>query len=192
MVTENTNHDELDLLARLEALLFVAPGMVTKKQLASALEISTREIEQGLDRLQKTLEGRGIRLQIHRGEIQLTSAPEAGELVHKFLELEATSRLSKAALETLAIIAYEQPVTRPHIDSIRGVNSDGVMRTLISKELTEEAGRAEGPGRPILYITTPEFLGHFGLASLDELPQLELPETESITGGETARQLLKD
>lgn len=192
MVKESTNHEELDHLARIEALLFVAPATVTKSQLAVTLEITTREVDKWLDGLEQSYAGRGIRLQRHRGEIQLTSAPEAGKLVQKFLELEATSRLSKAALETLAIIAYEQPVTRPHIDSIRGVSSDGVMRTLLSKGLTEEAGRTEGPGRPILYVTTPEFLGHFGLSNLDQLPQLSLPETQATDGDDSQRELLKD
>ena len=89
------------------------------------------------------------------------------------LELETTSTLSQAALETLSIIAYQQPITRPQIDSIRGVNSDGVLRTLLNKGLIDDVGRAEGPGRPILYSTTTEFLKYFGLSSYEELPPLE-------------------
>ena len=85
------------------------------------------------------------------------------------------SRLSRAALEALAIVAYQQPVTRPGVDAVRGVNSDGVIKSLLSKGLLQEAGRAEGPGRPILYGTTPQFLQHFGLNSLSELPLLNLP-----------------
>jgi segregation and condensation protein B len=108
--------------------------------------------------------------------VQLTTAPETAEAIERFLGLEATSHLSRAALETLAIIAYQQPVTRPQVDSVRGVNSDGVMRSLLSKGLIQEGGRAEGPGRPILYSTTPEFLQHFGLNSLNELPPLEREE----------------
>jgi segregation and condensation protein B len=99
--------------------------------------------------------------------------------VERFLGLEATTRLSRAALETLAIIAYQQPVTRPVVDSVRGVNSDGVIKSLLSKGLLQEVGRSEGPGRPILFGTTPEFLQHFGLNSLSELPSLNLPEEES-------------
>ena len=93
--------------------------------------------------------------------------------------LEVTSRLSRAAVEALAIIAYSQPATRPQVDAIRGVNSDGVMRSLLNKGLLQEVGRAEGPGRPILYATTPEFLQHFGLNSLKELPPL--PDIEIMT-----------
>jgi segregation and condensation protein B len=96
--------------------------------------------------------------------------------VERFLGLEATSRLSRAALETLAIIAYQQPVTRPSVDAVRGVNSDGVMKSLLSKGLIQEIGRTEGPGRPILYGTTPDFLQHFGLNTLGELPPLNLQE----------------
>jgi segregation and condensation protein B len=84
--------------------------------------------------------------------------------------------LSRAALETLAIIAYQQPVTRPQIEAVRGVNSDSVIKNLLSKGLVEESGRAEGPGRPVLYSTTTEFMQHFGLASLGDLPPLSLPE----------------
>jgi segregation and condensation protein B len=91
-------------------------------------------------------------------------------LVERFLGLEATSRLSRAALEALAIIAYQQPVTRPEIEAVRGVNSDGVLKSLLSKGLIQEVGRAERPGRPILYSTTSEFLQHFGLNTLEELP----------------------
>jgi segregation and condensation protein B len=170
--------DELDLSAQLEALLFVAPGTVTTSQLAAALEISSREIENGLADLEKQYAQRGLRLQRHRGRLQLTTSPTIGPLVERFLGLEATSRLSRAALEALAIVAYKQPVTRPEVDAIRGVNSDGVLKTMLSKGLIEDIGRAESPGRPILYCTTPDFLQHFGLNSLEELPPLYLDEEQ--------------
>ena len=108
----------------------------------------------------------------------MTTAPELAEVIERFLGLEATTRLSRAALETLAIIAYQQPVTRPAIDAVRGVNSDGVIKSLLSKGLLQEVGRSEGPGRPILFGTTPEFLQHFGLNSLIELPALNIPDDE--------------
>ncbi len=170
---------ELSLLARLEALLFAAPGPVTAQQLAAALDVPTREAKKALEAYAATLEGRGIRLQRHRGRVQLTTAPEAAPWVERLLGLEATTRLSRAALETLAIVAYRQPVTRPQINAIRGVNSDGVMKSLLSKGLIEEMGRAEGPGRPILYGTTADFLAHFGLNSLDDLPPLDLEEPQT-------------
>lgn len=165
----------LSLTARLEALLFVAPGPVTPAQLASALEITTGEVEKGLAALEMEYRLRGLRLQRHHGRVQLTTAAEAAPLVERFLGLEATSRLSRAALETLAIVAYQQPVTRPAMDAVRGVDSEGVLKSLLSKGLVQEVGRAERPGRPILYSTTPDFLQHFGLNSLEELPPLNPP-----------------
>jgi len=168
----------LSLMARLEALLFVAPGAVTPEQLAAALDISAAEVETELAALEAEYSQRGLRLQRHQGRVQLTTAAEAAPLVEKFLGLEATNRLSRAALETLAIIAYQQPVTRPEIDAVRGVNSDGVLKSLLSKGLVQEVGRAERPGRPILYSTTPDFLQHFGLNSLLELPPLTPPGGE--------------
>ena len=170
-----------ELKASLEALLFIAPDAVTPAQLASALEISVPEVEQGLEQLAVDYQERGLRLQRHAGRIQLTTAPEMSEKVERFLGLEITSHLSRAALESLAIVAYQQPVTRPQVDSIRGVQSDGVMKSLLHKGLIQDIGRAEGPGRPILYCTTPDFLQHFGISSIDELPPLE----QSITGEET-------
>ncbi|MDH5505749.1 MAG: SMC-Scp complex subunit ScpB [Anaerolineae bacterium] len=180
MVEESTP-ENLDLEARIEALLFVAPGAVSLGQLAKALDVSQQDVKKGLTSLEVSYARRGVRLHQHRGQVQMTSAPETARLVEEFLSLEATTRLSRAALETLAIIAYQQPVTRPQIDSIRGVNSDGVMRTLLSKGLVEEAGRAEGPGRPILYNTTTEFLQHFGLTSIKDLPPLA---NEAMIGSE--------
>jgi len=161
-----------ELIKLLEALLFVAPGATTPIQIASALGTSVKEVEDGLDILETLYSSRGLRIQRHHGRVQLTTAPESAAAVERFLGLEATSRLSRAALETLAIIAYQHPVTHPEIDAIRGVNSDGVLKSLLSKGLIQEAGRAEKPGRPILYITTPDFLSHFGLNSLAELPPL--------------------
>jgi segregation and condensation protein B len=166
----------LSLSAALEALLFAAPGAVTSVQLAAALDISVREVDNSLAELETQFKQRGLRLQRHFGRVQLTTAPEAAAAVEKFLGLEASSHLSRAGLETLAIIAYQQPVTRPQIDSIRGVNSDGVLKSLLSKGLVQEVGRAEKPGRPILYSTTPDFLGYFGLNSIEELPPLNPPE----------------
>jgi segregation and condensation protein B len=172
-----------DLLACLEALLFVSPGAVTPAQLAAALDIPLPQVEQGLDELDAlyTQEGpaRGLRLQRYRGRVQLTTAPQAATAIERFLGLEASSRLSRAALETLAIVLYRQPVTRPQIDAVRGVNSDGVLKSLLLKGLVQEVGRAEAPGRPILYSATPDCLQYFGLSSLSELPPLNMEEASS-------------
>ncbi len=177
--------------ARIEAILFVAPAPVTVAQLAEALDVPASEIETGLQQLSRTLQGsRGLRLQRHEGRYQLTSAPELAVEIEKFLGLEATARLSRAALETLSIVAYRQPITRPGVDAIRGVNSDGVIKSLLSKGLIQEVGRTDGPGRPILYGSTQDFLQHFGLDSLDDLPPFELLEQEGASQEE--QRLLKD
>src|SRR5512144_589799 len=170
-LTGNAEAD-LPLAVKLEALLFVAPEPVTPAQLAAALDVASSVVERGLNELEASLATRGLRLQRHGGRFQLTTAPQLAELIERFLGLEATTHLSRAALETLAIIAYQQPVTRPQIDSIRGVNSDSMMKSLLTKGLILESGRADGPGRPILYSTTPEFLQHFGLNSILEMPPL--------------------
>ena len=175
-MSDSENMAGLLLPAQIEALLFVAAEPVTPGQLATALETTTTQVNNALDELDASLRTRGLRLQRHSGRVQLTTAPESAGAVERFLGLESTSHLSRAALEALSIIAYQQPVTRPQVDSVRGVNSDGVMRSLLSKGLIQEGGRAEGPGRPILYSTTPEFLQHFGLNSLTELPSLERKE----------------
>lgn len=183
--------EELSLESKLEALLFVAPSPVSVNQLAEAIGVSPEEVEKGLRRLSLLFQqGRGLRIQCFQGRYQLTTPPELALLIERFLGLEATSRLSRAALETLAIIAYRQPITRPGIDAVRGVNSDGVLKSLLSKGLVQEIGRAEGPGRPILYGTTMDFLQHFGLNSLDELPPFELLEQEGVSPEE--QKLLKD
>jgi segregation and condensation protein B len=177
-ISEPNIETDLPLSVKLEALLFVAAEPVPTAQLATALDVSASVVERGLNELDASLQSRGLRLQRHAGRVQLTTAPQLAELIERFLGLEATSHLSRAALETLAIIAYQQPVTRPQIDSIRGVNSDSMMKSLLSKNLILESGRADGPGRPILYSTTPEFLQHFGLNSILEMPPLARPEEE--------------
>jgi segregation and condensation protein B len=166
---------ELSLAAKIEAMLFVSAEPVPVAQLSQALDVTASVVERGLKELDEILATRGLRLQRNAGRVQLTTAPELAPLVELFLGLEATTHLSRAALETLAIIAYQQPCTRPQVDSIRGVNSDGMMKSLLSKGLVQESGRTDGPGRPILYSTTPEFLQHFGLGSIIELPPLAAP-----------------
>ena len=163
----------LGLPAQVESLLFVADGPVSVAHLAEALEATPGQVEQALAELEAAYAGRGLRLQRAGTRVQLITAPEAAPRVERFLGLEARTSLSQPALETLAIIVYRQPVTRPEIEAIRGVNSDSVLRTLLSVGLIEEVGRAPGVGRPILYGPTFEFLQHFGLQSLDQLPPLE-------------------
>ncbi|MGD2050187.1 MAG: SMC-Scp complex subunit ScpB [Chloroflexota bacterium] len=166
------------MTALLESVLFVASGPLSVGRLAKVLETTPAVVDNLLHELEKDYRDRGIRLQWSGSEVQLTTAPESSHVIERLLGLELTTRLSQAALEVLAIIAFMQPATRPQIDQIRGVNSDSSLRTLLGQGLIEEVGRLEGPGRPILYGTTPEFLQYFGLGSLDELPNLPGEEEE--------------
>lgn len=172
---QTDSNSGITLSSKIEAMLFVSAEPVPLTQLAAALDVSSSVLERGLNELDDSLVTRGVRLQRNAGRVQLTTAPELAPLIELFLGLEATTHLSRAALETLAIIAYQQPCTRPQIDSIRGVNSDSMLKSLLSKGLVQEAGRTDGPGRPILYSTSPEFLQHFGLSSIIELPPLAAP-----------------
>ncbi|HLF24863.1 MAG TPA: SMC-Scp complex subunit ScpB [Anaerolineae bacterium] len=169
----------LPLTAMVESLLFVSSEPVPISRLAEALDVGAEQVEEALAEL-KTLSrngaARGLILQRRGDKVQLTTRPECALYVEKFLGLALTGRLSKPALETLAIIAYQQPITRPEIEMIRGVNCDGVIQTLLSKGLIEEVGRLETAGRPIQYGTTFAFLQHFGLRSLDDLPPLQTEE----------------
>jgi segregation and condensation protein B len=185
MTEEKTSQPEkkpdLSLPALVEAILFVSPEPLSPSQIASLLDITPRVVKNALDELDQTYAARGIRLQHHHDKVQITSAPEAAPVLENMLELETTSTLSQAALETLSIIAYQQPITRPQIDSIRGVNSDAVLKTLLTKGLIDEVGREEGPGRPILYSTSTEFLKYFGLSSYEELPPLDFEDNLEST-----------
>ena len=176
--TDN-NSAEISIPALVESALFVSSGPVSIGRLAKTLEVSNAVIKNALQTLTEDYETRGLRLQWNGNDVQLTTAPAASSVIERFLGLELTTRLSQAALEVLAIIAYMQPVTRPQVDQIRGVNSDGALRRLLSAGLIEEVGRLETPGRPILYGTTPEFLQHFGLTMLEELPELEEVEDDA-------------
>jgi segregation and condensation protein B len=163
----------LFLKSLVESLLFVADEPVHLERLATVLEASAEEVDAALESLAKERAQGGLRLQRKGQRVQMVTAPEASDYVRRFLGLELTSKLSPAALETLAIVAYRQPITRAHIEAIRGVNSDTVLRTLINHGLIEEQGRLDQAGRPILYATSFEFLQQFGLTSLDQLPSLE-------------------
>lgn len=173
MTEETSESSILNASARVEALLFVATNPVTVSQIADSLGLKPEEVEKLVNDLCQLYSGRGISIQHYGGKYQFTTTAEFSGDVEKFLGLEATARLSRAAIETMAIIAYRQPITRPAVEAIRGVSSDGVIRSLLSRGLIQEVGRAEGPGRPILFSTTVDFLQHFGLNSLDELPPYE-------------------
>lgn len=157
----------------LESLLFVADGPVPLAKIERTLGVERPAVEEAIAALSLDYKERGIRVQRLDGRVQLVSAPETAAYVESFLGLEAEPRLSAAALEALAIVAYCQPVTRAGIEAIRGVNSDHVVASLISRELIEETGRAESAGRPALFGTTFVFLQYFGLSSLADLPPLD-------------------
>ncbi len=163
--------------ALVEALIFASPQPVTEEELAAALELDQETVEAEVAALTERLrETSGLRLQRLGRRMQLVSAPQAAPVVERLLGLEVNLRLSQAALEALAIVAYAQPVTRPQVEAIRGVNSDSVLRTLLNAGWIEEMGRAEMVGRPILYGTTLEFAQQFGLESFEDLPPLQPPQ----------------
>ena len=163
-----------------ESLLFVASEPVPVTQLAEALEVKVAEVEQALAELNAEIVARGVRVQRKGDKVQLTTQPECAPYVEKFLGLDLTTRLSKPALETLAIVAYQQPVTRAQIEHVRGVNCDTVLATLLNRGLIEELGRLETAGRPIQYGTTFAFLQHFGLRGLEDMPSLQPAEAAAL------------
>jgi segregation and condensation protein B len=157
--------------ALVEALLLAAVQPPTIEELARGAGLTEPEVETVLAELEQR-EGRGWVLQRHGRTVQLATAPRFAAQVRRFLGLEREVRLSAAALETLAIVAYQQPVTRGEIEAIRGVDSSAVLSTLNTRGLIEAVGRLATPGTPIQYGTTPDFLRHFGLRSLADLPPL--------------------
>lgn len=164
-----------------ESLLFVASEPVPVTQIAEALNVKLAEVEQALAELNAAEQAtRGVRVQRKADKVQLTTQPECAPYIEKFLGLDLTTRLSKPALETLAIIAYQQPVTRAQIEHVRGVNCDAVLSTLLNRGLIEEVGRLETAGRPIQYGTTFAFLQHFGLRGLDDMPSLQAEEAAAL------------
>ncbi|GIV85800.1 MAG: hypothetical protein KatS3mg052_2807 [Candidatus Roseilinea sp.] len=163
----------LSLAAQLESLLYVASEPATLNALAAALDATPGEIEAALEELSAQYQARGIRLQRLGNRVRLVTAPEMGARIQKFLGLEEGNRLSQAALETLAIIAYNQPITKPQLEAIRGVNCDGVINTLLARNLVQELGRADTVGHPMRYGVSFDFLNHFGLRGVHELPPVE-------------------
>ncbi len=160
------------LVRVIPALLFVADGPVSLEQLAQVLDTDAAEVERALSDVEPWLAEGGLSLERQANRVQIVTSAQVAPQVERMLGLDLASRLSPAALEVLAIIAYRQPLTRAAIESIRGVNCDGVLRTLTSKGLVAEVGRLEQAGRPILYGTTFEFLQYFGLYHVQDLPPL--------------------
>ncbi len=165
-----------DLKPILEALLFASDRSLTPEELKDAFEedVPASAIKSALSALEKEYEeqGRGFALKEIAGGYQILTHERLASYVKRFYQSREKKKLSPASLETLSVVAYKQPVTKADIEFIRGVNVDGPMRTLLEKNLIKIAGRKEVPGRPILYGTTKEFLSHFGLNSIKELPPL--------------------
>lgn len=176
------------LLGMVEALLFVSGEPLTLKELVKLTEWDEDAVRDAIEELRTRYNAADSGLQIvDTGDaFQLATRPEYGETLGKLLAPHA-NRLSKPALETVTIVAYRQPVTQAEVEAIRGVSCDGVLKTLVERELVAEAGRKQTPGRPILYATTTSFLHYFGLTSIDDLPPL--PEDEPTEADQQAAQL---
>ncbi|MHB1456036.1 MAG: SMC-Scp complex subunit ScpB [Armatimonadota bacterium] len=164
-----------DLKNVLECMLFVSPQPLTTKRIAQALQIDELEIDRLMHDLRLDFGNRGVHIIRVAEGYQMCTKPQYASYVSLLLKPER-QRLSRAALETVAIVAYRQPITQPEVEAIRGVNSDGVMRTLTDRGLIRQLGKRDTPGRPMMYGTSEEFLCHFGLNDLSELPDIDTIE----------------
>lgn len=182
-----TDHAPDDLPALFEALLFIAGQPLTTAELAELGGVPKLQAEAELSALAERLEEdeRGVRLQHHDDAWQLVTAPEVGARLAAYAAREE-ARLSPAALEALAVIAYRQPCTRGDVERVRGVDSDYVIRSLLHRRLVVEVGRRDTPGRPVLFGTTFTFLERFGLTSIDDLPALSTDAAQLTALTETA------
>lgn len=179
----------------IEALLFVSGESLSLRTLSTHLEVSAKDLEKILEEMivEYEEEHRGIKLISINGEYQLVTKAQNSDVIQKLLKKNKRQSLSQASLESLAIIAYKQPITRIDIDEIRGVKSESAIQRLIEKELIKEVGRLEVPGRPILFGTTEEFLRQFGLKTLKELPSIDLyGENEVEESIEVLNKAMKD
>lgn len=176
----------MNLISVLESIIFVSGDEgLSLKQIVEVLDKDEESVLVLINILKEEYkqERHGVSLELLGGNYKFVTKKECKEYLERLVEVEESSILSQSALETLAIIAYNEPVTRIQIDEIRGVNSSYILRRLLLKDLVKEIGRSELPGRPNLYVTTPKFLDYFGLSSINELPKLV--ETEEIETDET-------
>jgi len=160
----------------LESLLFSSEASLTVSRIREIIpELKPKEIEQAVTSLNEQYQksGRSFEIKEIAGGYQLFTLPEYADYIDRLFQTKQKSRLTQKALETVAIVAYKQPLTKHEIEEIRGVNVDGVMKTLLSRNLVTISGRAKEPGRPFLYVTTRRFLDYFGLKGLDDLPKLK-------------------
>lgn len=192
-----------EMIGAIEAILYVAGEPVEEEALRMALETTPQEIEEALAALhdQYEFERRGIRLLRFGKSVQLSTRPEYADIVERLLQPVQRQNLSQAAMETLAVIAYRQPATRGDVEAVRGVKCDYSVQSLLNKGLIADAGRRDTLGRPTLFVTTDLFLRHFGIATLEELPEIDFnavvqePEadedTDVLTEEESRPQSLK-
>lgn len=164
---------EFNSIAALGAVLFASGDAISLDKLCSVFEVTALQLSQWLDQLETDLAGRGIRLVRSEGAVQMAADRKYNAYIERLVDGLRPGRLSAPTLETLAIIAYRQPVTRPEIEEIRGVKVEKALNTLLAYDMITEVGRLETTGRPILYGTTEEFLRHFGISDLSELPEIE-------------------
>ncbi len=178
-MSENRETAESSLKGRIEAILFVAGEAVSIRDLAKALQVDEKGLKAVLNEIgsEYDYEQRGFMLKRFGDKVQLATRPMYSEDVLRLLQPVQQQSLSQAAMETLAVVAYKQPVTRAEVEQIRGVKCDYSLQSLMMKDLIQEAGRKDTIGRPILYATTDKFLSHFGIQGLEDLPPL--PKTES-------------
>ena len=175
--------EEKSIRSQLEVILFACGEPVESSKIATVLDISIKEAEEELDKLDREYEEQGRGLQVLRlaGRYQLATRKEYSPLIKAVMEAKKDTPLSNAAMEVLTIIAYNQPVSKSFVSNVRGVESGNLVNSLVEKELLEEAGRLDVPGKPVAYKTTDNFLRCFGIEGLDELEPLP---THEITGGE--------
>lgn len=167
---DNTNR----MKGIIEAVLFAAGEAVSRKEIKERLNLGEKELKNIVETMNREYEdeGRGLFLIEFNEKLQLSTKPEYSEYIKRFVKSDSRQNLSQAAIETLAIVAYKQPITKVEIDDIRGVRSDRAIQTLIERNLIKEGGRLDTTGRPILYCTTDDFLKYFGFKNLEELPEL--------------------
>lgn len=174
-----------DIAAAIEAILFSSNRPLKVRELQQATDVDKTAVERALEELRTGLEGRGVMLMRHHDEVHLATRPQFAGAVRRALRPEVSGKLSPAAYETLAIVAYQQPVPRSRVEEVRGVNCESVLNNLELRDLITEVGRGGGPGQPKLYGTTMRFLQVLGLESLDHLPSPRL-EREQASASSTA------
>ena len=177
---DDNSAKEINIGAAIEAILFAAGGSVECERIAQALEISPEEVDSGIDKLLNDYNSvsTGITIIKLKNSYQMVSRKEYAPQIRTVMDLRRNTPLSQAALEVLAVVAYNQPVTKAFVEQVRGVDCSGVIGSLCAKDLVEEKGRLELPGRPLLYGTTENFLRCFNISNLEQLPPL--PEEENV------------